>query len=163
MALLGLNKDVLSRIVKELGIQTAVEKLPLDVKGDIQPVLIANPLRIIDTIRKGGASTTGSTTIFTTPATKTEFYLTWAQLRLTSDGTANNTLAVMTITPKGGAAVNILEILKQGTTAGSREATGNFNPPILLEPNTNIVVTDTFTVGTSTRSGTILGYTVDIL
>jgi len=163
MVIAGLNKDVLKRIIKELGIQSAVDKLPLEVKGDIQPVLISNPDRIIDTVRQGGASTTGSTTIFTTPATKTEFYLTWAQLRITSDATADNTLAVMTITPRGGAAVDILQILKQTTTAGSPDQTVFFNPPILLEPNTNIVITETFTVGASTRSGSIAGYTVDIL
>lgn len=163
MAIAGLNKDVLKRIVKELGLQTAADQLPLDVMKTIQPVLIANPEHIIDTVRQGGASTTGSQTIFAVPPRKTEFYLTWAQLRLTSDATADNTIAVLTITPKGGAAVNILELLKETTTAISSCEAAVLNVPILLEPGSNIVVTNTFTVGTSSVSGSITGYTVDIL
>lgn len=158
----GLNKEVLGRIVKDMGLQSAVDKLPNELLDTIQPVIIANPKRTINILKKGGSSTTGDTTIYTTP-TDREFYLTFAQLRNTANATADNVAISMKITPKGEAEVILLEILKQTATAGSDHVTAVLNPPILLEKGTNILISDGFTVGASTRSGSIAGYTVDVL
>jgi len=48
--LLGLNKDVVRRVVKEIGLQTIVDGNPRSVVEDIDVVLVCNPERIVDTV-----------------------------------------------------------------------------------------------------------------
>ena len=71
MVMPGLNKDVLDRIIRELGLQSLTEKLPVDLVPTIQPVLIANPERNITIIKE----VSGAGTIFTPPSDK-DFFLT---------------------------------------------------------------------------------------
>lgn len=151
---IGLNKDVLKRIVEELGLQSAVEKLPTDIIPTIQPVLIANPERIINVVKYK----TSTGTITTTP-TDFDFYLTNASI---SNFSIDNTGAAtdsITVTLGDGSNQIIL-----GCTVGSPAAgvgtnsnSINLKNPIKLKRGTNI----TSNLNSDTGAFSICGYTVE--
>jgi len=158
----GLNKDVLDRIVNELGLQSAFEKLPVDLVATIQPVLIANPKRNVNTIRGTNKATTGTTTLFTTPADR-DFFLTSASLNNQSDVSADNTGISLSVIPEGKAADEILRFDKITLTVFQDSIALVFNPPIKLERGSAISFGSTFAAGASITGATITGYDVDIL
>lgn len=48
--ILGLNKDVVKRVVKDIGLQTLVDGNPREMVEDIDAVFICNPERIVNTL-----------------------------------------------------------------------------------------------------------------
>jgi len=165
MAIPGLNSKVLDRIIEELGLQSTVEKLPTELVPTIQPVLISNPKRTIDIVRSSTRSTTGSSTLFTTPtkSSKRRFFLTNAVLSGMADATADNVGYNIEVQLASGEVKNILVLGKLTTTAftGTQEIV--LNTPLELAPNSDIKLASGFTAGTSISSGIICGYLVEKL
>jgi len=158
----GLNKDVLDRIIKELGLQSLAEKLPLDLMTTIQPVLISNPERIVNVTRAIFKVTSGASTIFTTP-TDRDFFLTYATLNVMADATADSTEYGMDIELASGLGENVIEMNKLSLTAFQNSEGITFNPPVKLSRGSPIRIVQSFSVGASVIGGYIGGYTVDIL
>lgn len=50
--ILGLNKDVVERIVKTAGMQTLIDGSPRDIIEIIDPVLVCNPERIVSVVQR---------------------------------------------------------------------------------------------------------------
>ena len=157
---IGLNKDVLKRIVETLGLQSSVEKLPTEVIPTIQPVLIANPERIVDINKSSFRTATSIETLYTTP-TDRDFYLTTAYLSNQSDATADNVTVVLNITLDDGSTDEIILLGKLTTTAFNKAISRSFDVPIKIKRGTTITFGTGFTAGTSITTAGITGYTVD--
>lgn len=127
-----------------------------DISGPVAVIPVTPISRIV---RSANRSTSGSSTILTTPTDK-DFYLCGAMLSIDSDVVADNTSASIVVTIDGVSNNrDIVRIEKLSLTATSRTVVQNFNPPIKIDRGTNITAASTFTVGASRLSGCIYGYT----
>lgn len=155
------SKEVVDKMSQDLKIQPAVA-LPREISKNIQAVYDVTP--------KGGnifmgdvtRITTGTSTIITTDANKDSF-LTSALLSASADNISEGINYILSIVPLGKTAGVLLQLRKEPTTAftGNQELT--FNPPIQLERGSIITITQGFALGTSTVSGTVLGFERDPL
>jgi len=153
------NSDTIKRILDDAKIQTAIDNVPQELASKVVPVLIANPLRVVNVTGNGTKLTTGQYTIYTTPSDK-DFYLTNASLHNQSDATADNTFITLDCTMKGQNSANLLRMGKITLTAFSGSISHNYFNPILLERGTTISLNTTFTAGVSQTDATIQGYAV---
>jgi hypothetical protein len=158
----GLNKDVVKRIVDTLGLQTTVDELPTKIIPTIQPVLISNPERIVNVVKDGGNAVTGAVTVFTTP-TDRDFFLTSIFIIGHCDVTCDGTAYTLDVTLESGEEVNLIRMNKLTLTAFENSVGMNYTNPIKLKPGTDIMITGAFAAGNSKKSGSITGYTVDIV
>lgn len=156
MGIPGLNSKVLDKVIKTLGLQTAVERLPVDLMPTIQPVLEVNPDHPVDLI--GKASSTGI--IYTTP-TDRDFFLTYISLSSVSKDAGATTEDVIDLTLESGLNKDVLSVMNGSgaTEVNAVTESVNFNPPIKLKRGTNISVTIASTAGRAKCAG----YSVDIL
>lgn len=134
------------------------DSISSDVGKTIMPVIPILP--VVNIVRGVSRSTTGDTTIFTTP-TDRDFYLTSYLLDNMSDATADNTFVQFNFTVNG--VVRFIRLVKITTTASNKIVSGQFNPPILIDRGTGITVGTAFTVGASNTSAFITGYTIETL
>jgi hypothetical protein len=128
-----------------------------DTHTTIQPVVEIGP-KFTTIARHVSSTTTGSSTIYTTPTDK-DFYLTYAQLNITKDATSDNVNCNLLATLN--AVRRILSINTQTTTAGSFNAANSFPYPIKIDRGTNITVNGTFTVGATTKEACIGGFILE--
>jgi len=161
MGIPGLNKEVLDRIIRTLGIQSAVDKLPTELVTTIQPVIIANPKRIID-ISHNGATGTTSSILYTTPTSR-DFYLTNCNLAVIKDASSTSISTALVVTLASGMEAAILNIPGITLTAQDKGITQNFSTPMKLKKGSTIRLTNTSAVATIRAEGGFQGYMVDIL
>jgi hypothetical protein len=159
------NSD-LTKEIREGAKVSLRDVIPNQIADKVVPVMEVNPklLRRINIVKIGLSSTTGNTTIYTTPTDK-DFYLTGVQIGLIKDAT--NDMAIgncgLTITPKGSPSTAVIGIPVLTLTAQNSSVTRDFSIPILLEKGSNIIFAQSsaYTVGLCSKEGTIIGYTVD--
>jgi len=155
--------EILKKIVEELGLQPGAENAPRDVANTIVGTFDVMPEDTSRIARGAIRSTTGATTLLTTP-TDRDFFMTGATLGMQSDATADNTFCVLTATPfDSNASSNILLLPKITLTAFSGATQTSFVPPLKLARGSVISMSHTFTVGASNISGTVTGYNKEIL
>lgn len=150
----GIAKEVLERIIKELGLQTSLDKLPLNVIDSIQPVLISNPANVVNV----SASQSATGTIYATPSDK-DFYLTHITITSVSQNESAIARDQVGITLPSG------EVTTAGFCAcgsGAAETclnsvTSDFSTPIKLKRGSTI----TATIDNTYSRILILGYLVD--
>jgi len=138
-------------------------QLPNQMGEKIWPVMEINPKhsRRCNLLRSANRTATGSATILTTDTIKRTFIVAIYQ-SLSADATADNTNSTVSMTLKGDANRVVLRIEKQTTTAVSGLNAVYVLPfPMEIEPGSAITHSSTFTVGASSYSTTIIGYTVD--
>ena len=154
------SKEVIDKISDELKIQPALV-IPRAISKDIQLVYNVNPKRTINIVKKASSSTTGTTTIFTTPSDR-DFFLTGFAMSVSCNVTADSTRYFVSATPFGIANVSIGEIEKQSVTALSHlHVSKQYNFPMLIERSSAIVLSQTFTVGASFMVVNLEGFTTD--
>jgi hypothetical protein len=141
-----------------LGFQAGANQVPVDTPNSIQPVIEVGP-RFCQLIRASSRGTTGSSTIYTTPADK-DFYITHAVLTLTKDATNDGTSLTLSAS-QGGLFSNILNIRTQTTTAGSFSQVISFPYPIKVDRNSAISYGMTFTAGSATFAANIGGFIIE--
>jgi len=151
------RREIVQRVIDGLRLDVGRELTPQEVEDKIRAVFVANEENIIDTIRSATRTTTGSTTIFTTPSDK-DFFLTYATLSYHCNASADAIQYLVQIIIDG-ATQSILRLSKITLIALNDRLTINFNPAIQLDRNTAISLTQTFTVGLSSVSGAVGGYT----
>lgn len=146
--------------------QAFTDALKLDIAHGIPPTSTADKLlptfdfhnlRVVD-IYSQAATTSGDTTIFSTPATE-DFFLTGATIALQSNATADST-GLSLIATINGTTLNLLLIPKLTTTATALNLSRDFIYPIKIDRGTNIILRNAFTVGAESKYGMITGYTV---
>lgn len=153
------SKEVIDKISDELKIQPALI-IPRELMDKIQLVYNINSPNRDSIIRSVSRSTTGSSTLFTTSATR-PFFLTSATLVNQSDVTADNTAISLVATPFGQATINPILLNKLTTTVFSGQISQRYDPPILLARSSSITLGSTFTVGASISGASITGFETD--
>ena len=157
------NTQTIKRIMDDGGIQTAIDDVPTQLASKVVPVLVSNPNRGENPlVLSADRSTTGAQTVLTGSTTK-RFYLTSISLAYTCNATCDCVEYNTRIKPKGSSAFKeVINLLKETTTAGNGTHTRTFNPPIPLKKGeTNVDFSQTFTAGTSKVSCSIAGFEVE--
>jgi len=154
------SKEVIDKISDELKIQPSM-MIPRGVSKQIDLSYNVNPRRDTDVLgRIADRTTTASNvTIFTADEFKDTF-LTDATLACSFDATNNTQLVSIGATIKG-LTTRIFEMKKNSTTATLLNDTIHFHPPMLVDANTTVTLSSTFSAGASSVSVKILGYTTD--
>jgi len=137
------------------------EGFPQELTGQALPVMDMTPNfhRFANIVRSVQATTSGTSTLYTTPTDK-DFYLTAASLNYEKD-VVNDSLLVYLSVVIDGATNNVLRIGKLGTTASKGESSIALSPPIKLDRGSQILIGGSFTAGALNKSGSIIGYTVE--
>lgn len=154
------NKKIVGNVLDVLKLNPITDAVPRQVVPTIQPVFEVTP-SYAAIIRDGARSTTGTTTLFTTPSDR-DFFLTYAQITQSTDVTADNTGCELDVTVDGTLR-SVLQIVKQTTTATSGLTNrGTFAFPLKLDRGTGVVITHSFTVGASSIQASVQGFLGDI-
>lgn len=134
---------------------------PNQVVNSVQPVIDVHPNhnRVCNIVKSNAGTSTGATTIYTTPIDK-DFYLVGVFASITKDATCDNTEAVVNIIIDGSSN-SIMRMGSQTLTAESKTASMVFPIPVKIDRNTVITITATKTAGNFSKAGSIVGYTVE--
>lgn len=109
------------------------------------------------------ATSTGSQTIYTTPAEK-DFYLTSATVSIIKDATCDMaTGAVVILVTVNGVQSAVIGISTLTLTAQSDSVSVSFKYPIKIDRSSTVVMGGTFTAGACVRTGCITGFLSDTL
>jgi len=156
------NTEVINNLAKELK-ESNPNMVPRSVMDKIQAVIIANVDHKENTlVFDANRTTTGTTTIFTTPADK-DFYLIACSMNYTADVTADSILYSLQAVPFGDVSTQFLSLRKNTVTLQNDNVNISFPIPIKLARSSIISMSQSFTVGASAMDGQIFGFTVDTL
>lgn len=125
------------------------------------PILVVPISPVANIVRRASATNATSATIYTTPADK-DFYLTSAQLATIKDVTSTSTDETISAII-GGTSTILLNIPSITLTVQTGATSIIFNPPVLIDRNTAITVTNGTNVATIKSTGCITGYTVETI
>jgi len=129
-----------------------------DVQG---PVAVIPIRRYANIVRRVGSTTTGSATVYTTPADK-DFYLTGIQVSFIKNATCDVASGPLRYTATvEGVSQGIISLALLTLTAQDQNAFVSFETPIKVDRNTAITTSNTFTAGAFVRECCITGYTVE--
>lgn len=150
------NRDIITNIVNDLGINPGPDILPSTINATIQPVFEVYE-KVVD-VAKNVVTTapTTSSTIYTTPADK-DFYLTSVQLSFIKDASATSTASFVQTTI-GGVSATILSLRQLATTAQSGSESITYNPPLKIDRNVAITCQNSTNVAAITSQACITGY-----
>lgn len=156
------NFQLKNKIIDELKLNPVVDNIPSVVNPTIQPVFEVNP-KFCNVIEGASKSTTGSSTLFTTPSDK-DFYLVAATVQMIKDATCDH--------PTGDSA--LINVIVNGNTeklcviggitltAQAQTVSISLPIPLKIDRNTSITIAGgSYTAGTMVKSGSIVGYTLD--
>lgn len=159
MAIIGLNSKVLDKIIGTLGLQSAVDKLPVDLMPTIQPVISADPDREVNEVSTALNASSGDFIVYTVPSVKHgRFFVTGLGLSHAADSICDNTFIRMNIFPKGKGSSVIIRMAKLPLIAFNDSVNLDFSTPIELEPGSLVTGNTTFSTGTIQSSGNVRGY-----
>ena len=156
------NSELLQELKDGGKIQQLRDIIPNQLAEKVVPVMEVNPklLRRCDVAVSGTRTSTGSTTLYTTPTDK-DFYLTSALMEVGSDVTADNTGSYLRVVING-TNVDIIYLRKPTTVATSQALSQDFSGcPIKLDRGSTIIMNLSFTVGAASQHALITGYTVN--
>lgn len=150
------NPSIVERATRILNSKQG-DYLPDEVSGPVATISLEPVVRIV---RNTSRTTTGNSTIYTTPADK-DFYLTGLYLSACADATNDGVLYNIQVTIDG-VSQRIASLVKQTTTAFAGNMPMQFVKPIKVDRNTAITVGQSFTAGTSTVAAAVYGYTEEV-
>lgn len=155
------RSDLTSEIIEGARIAVASDPVPNELAEKVVPVMEVNPkfFRRVNYIVQNNKTTTGSTGIATTSATKETFITSvWIDnlKSVDCDGTIAFCSGIV-----NGVSVKFIELRNPALVLGGYNGSINFNPPIKLDKGTAITSTQSFTAGSSNISVGLFGYEVD--
>jgi len=154
------NQTIINNIVDELRLNPVNDIIPKKVMPTISPVFEVNAKRC-DVVRGINRTTTGGSTIFTTPTDK-DFYLVGCQFGLIKDATcdmASGTVAGISAVLEAQTR-NIIQTPTITLTAQEVTQGLSFPVPIKIDRGTTIlIISNAFTAGVCIRTASIIGYT----
>lgn len=115
--------------------------------------------RIVNVVKSGARTSTGSANVFTTPADK-DFYLVGFQMNYQCDVACDATTYTLNVGLNGISTI-IYTNVKLSLTATTRDIAVMLPKPILLDKASTVLFTQLFTVGAGFIAGTIYGFTVE--
>ena len=162
MVLSGIPGKVIDRITKELGLQTAVEGTSFDLLKTIQPIIEMKEEIFVNVVESTTNVNVASITLFTTP-TDRDFFLTGAALNWQTDVTSTNTATKIEAVRESGQTEDIIRLSGITATVKNFSISRDFIVPIKLKRGSIIVIKNAASTTQTHSSGTITGYTRDIL
>jgi hypothetical protein len=150
------NRQIQDNLINELGLHQGIDTIPKLIVPSIQPVFEVG--KKIGIVRSASKTTTGTTPIYTTPADR-DFFLTNLFLSNVTDASCDNTSIFIQFVQNG--VTYYLLFPKITLTAFSGNTQLNLSVPIKVDRASNISISSTFTLGTSTSHGVIVGYLND--
>lgn len=156
------NSDLTKGMIDNAGLQTSRDKAPTQLAEKVVPVMEVNPklLRRINVCRDASKTTTGATTLYTTPS-NIDFFLTNLHLSWAADAANDGISAYISFIDEFGVT---RYFLFQKITLTATQQTNNIALafPMKLARGTNIQYGGTFAAGTARFEALIAGYTVDV-
>ena len=152
------NSESIKRMLDDGGIQTAHDQVPTQLASKVVPVLVANAQKVVNVVQDATSTTTGATTIYTTP-TDRDFFLTGVFLSNASSALQDGTLIEYSIYV-GGSKEKIIRLRKLTLVAYTGTAQRDLSVPIKLDRGSIVELSHTFSAGTSTTSASLTGYTI---
>ena len=148
MANIG-NREVTRRIEQDGGIQTS-EGVPTTLRSDVQPVLVSNPRQVTNRVDNVIRISSGTSTLFTSSATK-KTYITGFSISTSKDDVCDNNTAELRV-KIGGATKIIGYQASYGATGGATEGRDKetfltFPHPIQIDKNSVVDFQASFSNG----------------
>lgn len=145
---------LLQRMQDFFGLTPGADIIPNQTPNQIVPVVEVG-LALTDEAYATTSSSTGTFTLYTTPANK-DCYLTFAQLQFQKDATCDTTFVGISVVPKTGA-TSIRLVGQNFNLTGSWGSTQNitFPKPILLKRGSIVAFEGSFTTGALVRSASV--------
>lgn len=151
------NKEIVNNLIDGLKLNPITDAIPRQVIATIQPTYEAQKTRC-NVLRTGGIVTSsGNTTIYTTPSDK-DFYLTSLFYSYTKDAAHNGTSSSVIATTEGTARYLATKFHVTGVVENDFIVI-EFPTPVKIDRGTTIYMSGTFGAGTMSRIGTISGFT----
>lgn len=153
---MNINKSApKDNLVNELGLQTTQIEIPDKLNSSVQPTFDLRE-RFTKSIFTATSTTTGTSTIVVAN-TQLDFYLTFIHLNYTKDAACDNTSVILKVYINGNN-INFITIRTTTLTAENGIINIPLPYPIKIDRNTNITLSNSFTVGTMTKAATIGGF-----
>ena len=153
------SKEVIDKVSDELKVQPAMA-IPRTLAKDIQLVYAVNDNNLSRVLGKGSSSSSGTTTIFTSDATKKDTFITGISLSYIKDGDSDNT-NIQVNTTINGAVVGLIDVRGITLTAMQDHVHIHFSPPVKIDRDVATLISKSFTLGVMVVSGLVFGYTTD--
>lgn len=155
------NSDLTQELINGAKIQQNRDTVPNQIADKVVPVMEVNPklLRRVNVIRHGYATNAATATIYTTPADQ-EFYLTECCLSWVKDAGSDATTAYLTVNNDGVSGRRLLVLTGITGVATAQTMAVTFNPPILVDKNSSVVVNNNTATANVSAVGSIAGYVV---
>lgn len=150
--------EVVQGLIEALRLDAARDVMPNRLGDIVVPTFDYSNARFCEIVRGANRATTGATTIFTTPSDR-DFFLSSANLAVQADISADSTGNVLQVTV-GGVVRDIIRLNKISLTVTTESLSTSYPIPLKIDRNTGITIAHTFTVGASTLSGCITGFTI---
>lgn len=157
------NSDLFKEVRDGIKAQQLRDIIPNQLADKIVPVMEVNPklFRRCNITRGVSKTTSGTQTIYTTPSDR-EFYLVGIMGGLAKDAVCDVATGRIQISAIiNGDTQSIMDLPVLTLTAQSLTNSISLSDPIKVDKNTAIVISGTFTAGAMSRTGTIIGYTVE--
>lgn len=156
------NTEIVNNLAKEIK-ESNPNVVPKSIVNSVQPVIIVNvDHKENSVVQSATRETTGTTTIFTTPADK-DFFIIAASIDYTADVVADSILYSLDVVPFGDVSKPLIQLRKNTITLQNDNDSIHFPVAIKLARSSIISMTQAFTVGASSMDGHVFGFTVDTL
>jgi len=154
------SKEIIDKISDELKVQPAL-KIPRTLSENIQLVYDVNALKPITIVRADSRTSSGSTTMFTTPAAQ-DFFLTNASI-FPIAGTSVGDLTITLTGVINGARQDILRMVKDLSQSSQQQQMSESyqTHPIQLDRGTTILLTTAGSASIQNTTAMIKGYVTD--
>lgn len=155
------NSELLRELRQAVSLQQGKDPTPVKLADTIVPVVEVNPryARIVTFAKNGNATNATATTIFTSDA-NVDTFITAVTLGVIKDVTSTSTVSAIEVYING-AAVNLIRIPGITLTVQSEMTTLSLNPPVKIDKNTTVRVTNATNVANIRAEACVMGFTVD--
>jgi hypothetical protein len=156
MATINRSSTILD-MAENLALNTGIEKIPVNLKEDVQAVYRVNP-SVSKVCKWLALTTTTATTMYTTPVNK-DFYLTSIWIGFTKDVTSDLMYVCLRFVVDGQA--KDIGIRGQTLTAESKSMSLSFPFPIKIDKGTIMQMVGAFAAGACAKDITFTGYILE--
>lgn len=150
------NSRIKNSFIDVLGLNPIQDRIPDTVIPSVQPVFNVGATRC-DVCRYADASNSTAVTVYTTPVDK-DFYLSSVVLSVVKDATATSVRSAVVVRVDG-TDQRVISIPGFSTTAQNQTVSITLSPPIKVDRNTVVSLTNSTNVANVTASACIQGYT----
>lgn len=159
------NSDCTKGLAQNAGIQQSAEKVPNELAEKIVPTFETNPklLRNSSGLYGGSSQASGTMNISNVAIAGKRTFLTYVQACYVKDAANDRATGIISVgcTPKGKGPTDMIIFPIITLTAQEGNQIAVLNPPLELEPNTNITFTGTYAAGVMSRGLSVYGFQLD--